>query len=202
MEKDWINILYGSTCERKFNQFSDTLNTVLDGIAPKKMIKISSKHRYIEPWITKGLEKASREKLKLYQKSIQASSTIDDRKEYSTYCNIYNNLKWTLKTQYYQDKCEQFKDNAKKLWPLINNTTKKVKHKGSIISYIKIDGKLNYIPKSVANSFGKFYLTLGPSMANQIVPGMTPIQDFIQQIPRQRVRCDNKKPPKQNQSWI
>ena len=61
----------------------------------------------------------------------------------------------------------------------------KVKHKGSIISYLKIDGKLNYTPKVIANIFGKFYSTLGSTLAQQIVPGMTPVQDYIHQIPRQ-----------------
>ena len=99
--------------------------------------------------------------------------------------NVFNNLKRNLKTQYYQKKCKQFKDNAKKLWALINDTIRKVKHKGSIISYIKVGGKLNYTTKDIANGFGRFYSTLGSMLAQQIVPGTMSVQDYMHQIPRQ-----------------
>ena len=56
MRKDWIDLLAGSICDEKFDQFSNTLNEVLDEVAPIKKIKISSKRQYTEPWMTKGLE--------------------------------------------------------------------------------------------------------------------------------------------------
>ena len=185
MRKDWIDLLTGPTCDEKFNQFSNILTEVLDEVAPIKKVRISSKRGYTEPWMTKGLEHAGKTKLKLYRRCLEAASTEEDRKEYTAYQNVFNNLKRNLKTQYYQRKCDQFKDNAKKLWALINDMIRKVKHRGSIISYIKIYGKLNYTPKDIANGFGRFYSTLGSKFAQQIVPGMTTIKDYIHQIPRQ-----------------
>ena len=76
--------------------------------------------------MTKGLERAGKTKLKLYRKCLAVTSTRADRKEYSEYRNIFNNLKRNLKAQYYQQKCNQFKDNVKKLWALINETIRKV----------------------------------------------------------------------------
>ena len=64
MRKDWIGLLTGATCDKKFNQFSNILNEVLDEVAPIKKVKISSKRRYTEPWMTKGLEHAGKMKLK------------------------------------------------------------------------------------------------------------------------------------------
>ena len=64
--------------------------------------------------MTKGLEQAGKTKLKLYRRCLEAASTVEDRKEYTEYRNMFNNLKRNLKTQYYQRKCYQFKDNAKK----------------------------------------------------------------------------------------
>ena len=113
MRKDWIGILTGATCDEKFEQFSNTVDSVLDEIVPVKKVKISSRRRYVEPWMTRGLENAGKMKLKLYQRCIQPTSTEEDRKEYTTYCNVYNNLKRKLQTQYYQNKCEQFKENEK-----------------------------------------------------------------------------------------
>ena len=186
MRKDWIGLLVGTSCDEKFDQFNNTLNEVLDEIAPMKKVCISAKRRYIEPWMTKGLERAGKTKLKLYRKCLESTSTGADRNEYTEYRNIFNNLKRNLKVQYYQQKCNQYKDNVKKLWALINETIRKVKHKGSIIPYIRIDGKLNYTPKDIVNGFRKFYSSLGSTLVQQIVPGMTSVKDYINQIPRQR----------------
>ena len=64
--------------------------------------------------MTKGLERAGKTKLKLYRKCLESTSTGADRKEYTEYRNIFNNLKRNLKVQYYQQKYNQYKDNVKK----------------------------------------------------------------------------------------
>ena len=133
MRKDWIGLLTGTTCDEKFNQFSSIINTTLDEIAPSRTVKISTKRRYVKPWMTRGLEEASRTKLKLYKKYLQKNSSDDDHLKYKRYRNTYNELKWKLKVDYYGAKCESYKSNSKNLWSLINSTITKIKHKGSII---------------------------------------------------------------------
>ena len=93
MRKDWIGTLTGTTSNNKFNQFSDTVNEVLDDIAPIRMVRISAKQQYVEPWMTKGLESAAKTKLKLYRKSLEITSSDEDRKKYVTHRNTYNKLK-------------------------------------------------------------------------------------------------------------
>ena len=93
MRKDWIGLLTGMTCDDKFNQFSSIVNATLDEIGPPKTVKISAKRRYVEPWMTRGLEDASRTKLKLYKKHLQKDSTDEDHLKYKRYRNIYNKLK-------------------------------------------------------------------------------------------------------------
>ena len=139
MRKDWIGLLTGTTCDDKFNQFSSIVNATLDEVGPPKTVKISAKQRYVETWMTRGLEGASRTKLKLYKKHLQKDSTDDDHLKYKRYRNIYNELEQKLKVDYYEAKCEAYKSNSKKLWSLINNTNK-IKHKRSIIPYITVDG--------------------------------------------------------------
>ena len=185
MRKDWIGLLTGMTCDDKFNQFSSIVNATLDEIGPPKTVKISAKRRYVEPWMTRGLEDAYRTKLKLYKKHLQKDNTDDDHQKYKRYCNIYNELKRKLKVDYYQAKCESYKSNSKKLWSLINNTITKIKQKGSIIPYITVDGIKKTRPKDIVNSFGDFYVRLGPTLANNISPSMTSIHEYISRIPRQ-----------------
>ena len=95
MRKDWIGLLNGTTCNDKFNQFTDVVNQVLDDIGPIKTMRISAKWRYIKAWMTRGLEEASKTKLKLfiYKKCIQNGSTDEDQLKYKQHQNIYNELK-------------------------------------------------------------------------------------------------------------
>ena len=58
----------------------------------------------------------------------------------------------------------------------------KVKHKGSIIPFISADGIKYNKPKTIANKFDEFYSQLG---SKSIVPGMTSIDQYMKNIPRQ-----------------
>ena len=73
---------------------------------------------------------------------------------------------------------------CEKLWSLINNTIKKVKHKGSIIPFITVNGTQQHQPKQITNSFGEFYSGLGKRLADNIVPGMMLISTYLSNISR------------------
>ena len=183
MNIDWIGVLTGNTSDEKFHQFNEMVESVLNEVAPIKSVRISAKRRFIKPWMTRGLEIASRKKLKLYRKTLLKTCTDEDVANYKAHQNMYNSLKSKLKKDFYRAKCTDYKQNAKKLWSLINNTIKKVKHKGSIIPYITVDGLKQYNPSKITNYFGEFYSNLGSSLANQILPGTTSISTYLGNIP-------------------
>ena len=133
--------------------------------------------------MTRGLEVASRKKLKLYKKTLSNNCTEADQAKYKEHRNLYNSLKSQLKRNYYHARCIEYKQNAKKLWSLINDTVERVKHKGSIIPYITVNSLKQHNPHKIANSFGKFYSTLGSNLANKILPGTTPISTYLSNIP-------------------
>ena len=97
MEKDWISLLNGTTSSMKFDQFSNMVNAVLDDIAPEKVVKTSAKCCYVEPWMTRGLEEASKTKHRLYKASLKRDSTNEDTENYRHHRNLYNKLKRKLK---------------------------------------------------------------------------------------------------------
>ena len=165
------------------NLINSVVNEALDGVAPKNIVRISAKHRYIEPWMMKGLEKASNTKMKLYKTTLSPNHTPEDLNRYKVHRNLYNKLKPTTKETYYREKCLQFKPNSKTLWGVINETIKKVKHKGSIIPYITVDWIKQSNSKDIANSFGSLYSQLGATLVKKIVPGTTTINDYITKIP-------------------
>ena len=133
--------------------------------------------------MTKGLEKSSITKLKLYKSTLSPKHTPENVARYKTHRNLYNKLIYTTKEEYYREKCLQFKQNSKKLWSIINKTIKKVKHKGSIIPYITVDGIKHNKPKDITNNFGSFYSKLGAMLAVKIVPGMKNVNNYISNVP-------------------
>ena len=70
MKVDWIGVLNGTTCDEKFNQFSEKIDQILDKTAPVKQVRISAKRRFIEPWMTRRLEQSSCKKMRLYKKTL------------------------------------------------------------------------------------------------------------------------------------
>ena len=183
-QKDWVGLLNGTT-NANLDRFSQIISDELEKVAPKCIINISAKRKYIEPWMTKGLEKASNKKLKLYKVILKPDHTEEDIMKYKVHRNIYNALKRSAKITYYQEKCKSYKQNTKKLWGLINETIKKTKHRGSIIPFITINGIKLHKAKEIANSFGEFYSTLGADFAGKILSSTTPIDNYISRIPNQ-----------------
>ena len=101
MKVDWIGVLTGTMSDEKFNQFSNQIKHVLDEITPIKHVIISAKRRFVELWMTRGLEVASCKKLNLYKKTLSNNCTEVDLVRYKEHRNLYNSLKSQLKRNYY-----------------------------------------------------------------------------------------------------
>ena len=101
MNVDWIVLITGTTSNQKFNQFSDKVDSVLDLVAPIKKVKISTKKRFIEPWMTRSLALASDKKLKLYKKTLSATCTEDEIKAYKSYNGMWWNSDRIWETEWY-----------------------------------------------------------------------------------------------------
>ena len=94
--KDWVGLLNGTTTEN-FDILSQIANEELDNVSPKRTITISAKRRFTEQWMTKGLEKVSTIKMKLYKATLKPNHTEDDIEKYTKHRNLYNSLKRTAK---------------------------------------------------------------------------------------------------------
>ena len=98
---DWISKLSGTNCNENYNIFTNVLKTIMDEISPLKKICISGKRRYIEPWMSRGLEISSRKKDSLYKKTLTSDSTEANIITYKNYRNLYNKTKHNMKIAYY-----------------------------------------------------------------------------------------------------
>ena len=101
---DWISELNNKTSSENFNKFCSIVKGIMDRVSLERTIIISHKHKYVEPWMTRGIELASRKKLELYKKSIRKNGSMDDIEKYKKYRNEFNKLKRTAQKDYYAHK--------------------------------------------------------------------------------------------------
>ena len=87
-----------------------------------------------------------------------------------------------MKKMYYMNRGKDFAQVSKKLWSFIKKVIKKTKCKGSIIPYITIKLKTSN-PSKIANEFGRFYSTLGSSLAAKS-PRSHDIDNYLKRNPR------------------
>ena len=95
---------------------------------------------------------------------------------------MLNRLRRSTMMEYYNSKYTEYRQNTKKLWGLINQTIKKCKNGGSIIPYICVNGLQTYNSSEIANTFGKYYASLGSDLASTITPGKHEINHYINLI--------------------
>ena len=179
---DWNGNLTSSDVNLNFNYLSDSIDRVMDEIAPRCIVKISAKRRFVEPWMTTSLEQSANKKNLLYKQTLQNNSTPADVNNYKIYRNTYNRIKRHAQETYYQKKALDFKNNTKKLWKLINKVIRKRRHSGSIIPYITVDGIKITNPNEIADSFGQFYNSRIQS-SPKIPDSQQGAKDYLAKIP-------------------
>ena len=151
-----------------FKDFTNIINTALDQIAPIKTTRIPCHKIWQEPWLTSGIIRSMNKSLKLYKKSIKHTATLKDIEKYKTYRNALTKIKRKAKEDYYIKQCYSLKSNTKKLWQLINHIISKTHDKTNIISSIKVDNIEYHDSKNIANCFGKYYSSIGHTLAKSI----------------------------------
>ena len=180
---DWNVLLSNTDCNTNFNAFCDHLNSVMEAVAPLVAVKITGKQRFVEPWMTTGLETTILKNKKLCHQTLRVTSMPKDLEQYKNHRNLLNRLKRKAMKDYYDDRVKQYKDNTRHLWQLLNQTIGKCKNKGSIIPYITVDGVRTYTPKKIAENFGKFHSTVGQNLSATIPAGEKNIDHYLSQIP-------------------
>ena len=167
-----------------FAEFHTELCSIIDTHCPIKTRLIPS-HKFRNlPWITSGVLKSMGYSKRLYQKFLSEPTNQLLELKYKRYRNVLNKVKRACKTKFYQDKCEEFIRNTKKLWQLINAVIHKSNDKSSIIDCIKVDNIEIYGKDEISNKFGEYFSQLGEKFANKIKKSRYNITTYLKVIPR------------------
>ena len=179
--EDWDEMLNGKNTNESFTIFHNITQKHINDIAPLKTVKIPPKRIIKDDWMTPGLLKCTQKQRKLYK----ATLTNKHQTTQDSYKNYRNNLTRILrkvKETYYQNKCNEFRMDTKKLWQMINRITNKTHNKSSLIEYLRIDNLETHNAEAIATDFAKHLSTVGKKYANKIGPYTTNIHTYINNI--------------------
>ena len=113
---DWIGELNSNDVNTNFDHFVPITNEKMDEVAPEKLVRISGKRRFVEPWMTIGIEESVKKKCKeLYKNTLQKDVSPETIQIYKDYRNTFNKLKRNTKKNYYNERCLALKNNTKEI---------------------------------------------------------------------------------------
>ena len=161
-----------------FHAFHSELSITLNKHAPEKLVRLKEK-RVKNPWMSKGLENSLTKSKKLYERALIDPTVWSKYKEFMA---ILRKCKRKLKLNYYQNKCNEFRKNGKKMWTLINKINGKINDKTCIIDYLKVNNIKYLMGKDISNQFGKYFSSVGKEFALKIGEPKTPLQNYLDKI--------------------
>ena len=175
---DWNIKLKDKPASDSFHTFHSEILISINKHAPEKLIRVKEK-RFKNPWISKGLKNSLTKSKKLYQRAL-----IDpaDWSKYKEFMTILRKCKRKLKLNYYQNKCNEFRKNGKKMWTLINKKIGRINDKTCIIDYLKVNNIKYLSGRDISNQFGKYFSSVGKEFALKIGEPKTPLQNYLERI--------------------
>ena len=153
----------------QFDQIVSTLSEVVDIHAPLRKATRKEKRLKLKPWITRGILKSIAFKNKLFRLSHKVNNQANLMK-YKAYHNALNSTIKAAKINHYQNFLTRNKNNARKIWEAINDSTNGKTKTPAPNKLQKENGGIITDSEEIAEEFNKFFVNIGSSMSKSIPP--------------------------------
>ena len=180
-EFDWTDILSPLDTKDGFEIFHSTLLSTIDLVAPEIEARIRKNQTAKDPWITKGILTSIRRQIKLYLEQLRDTTKTE---KYKTYRNSLQKLLRRAKTDYFKNKCKEYKNDSRKLWKLIHSIINKTSQTDEGLTAVNVNGIPRYDPSHITNEFCRHFSSIGESFANKIAPPAWNINNYLAIIPQ------------------
>ena len=182
LKYDWGSLLNEANADLGFSIFHKTLCTTIDKHAPETTKKINSKKVIRNPWITSGIMRSLNKQRQMFKAHLKGDvSTFN-------YRNYRNNLKKVIrlsKNRYFHEKCNEYRNDSRKLWKLINDIVRKTSgSKKNMIERLKIKNLMKYDPDSITNEFCEFFSTIGERYSHDIEAPQHNTDYYLNKMPK------------------
>ena len=181
---DWDKIFGTITCPNQLiDRFLQTLNEVLDIMAPVKKLSKKEASLRIKPWITKGIITSIKVRDKLYHRYLAAKSPINKSlllDKYIQYRNLIVTLTRLSKKNHYKLFFDQNKTNIKQTWDGIKELVNLNKKQNSTPHKLILKrNKVVQDTKSIAKAFNAYFSSVGKSLDEKIPISNKSFTDFL-----------------------
>ena len=160
----WNDVMSVDDPQIAYTMFFKTLSDIYNKCFPLRKVKSTYYNR--KPWLTENLKESIKHKNKLYAKFKKYPSFFNE----STYLIYQQVLQKTLRfaeRDYYDSKFLQYKNDLVKSWKILKQVINRRK-KSKTTSKFLIGSKIVTDNKEIAESFNKFYVNIGASLASKI----------------------------------
>ena len=161
---DWNDVLESIDPQIAYTTFFKKISVSYNRSFPLKKVKNSYYNR--KPWLTENLRQCIAIKNKLFAKSKRHPSFFNDSK-YADYKKTLQKVMRFAERDYYDNKFLEYKNDLIKSWKIMKQVINRRK-KSTMSSKFIIDNKIVSDKYKIAESFNKFYVNIGPSLAEKI----------------------------------
>ena len=156
--ESWSTTTQESTCQEKYDRFTETYNKQYDCAFPEtyNTKKRKTQRKNPKPWILPWFEEACDRKNRLHHDFIKAPS-IANKIKYCKMKKFVNKHIKLSKNKYYTNYFNEHSNNSKMQWQMINNLLNRNRKKNAHIKLKLKDGTTITAPKAVANTFNNYF---------------------------------------------
>ena len=137
MVYDWPVLLNSSQLDVNVGTLSQVVQAEIELCTPEKTRKIHGNKLRREPWLTAQLKHSIDKSKKLYRSSLRKNCTPNELTKYANYKKTLRSAIRTAKRLYHTNKCEEYRNNSRMLWQVINEVIGKTRDKSSYVWWHK-----------------------------------------------------------------
>ena len=183
-QKDWNKLFENKSSESCMNTFYNTIEQLLDEMAPVKRLTKKEVNLLKRPWITKGILISIKNRDKIHKEYLKCKETNRKDQIYKIYKrkrNLITTLLRQSKGDYYQSFFEEHKSNVKKTWEGIRNIINISKKDRVIPTHVIYKNKLSDTKEEMAESFNDFFINIGNMVEEKIPKGKAKFSDYLKE---------------------
>ena len=181
---DWPLMLNSTSLDANVETLSNVLRLETETCTPVTTRKIHGNKLRREPWLTAQLQHSIDKSKKLYRESLRKNSNTPEVMRYTNYKKTLRSAIRTAKRLYHNNKCEEYRNNSKKLWQLINEVIGKSSDKSSTIDYLTISGIKEYGATKITNTLAKYFSNVGHQYASKIPNPRQSVDNYLRLLQR------------------
>ena len=170
---DWNQLFYNSGSEEALEIFFNTIERLLDEMAPVRRLTKKEIEFLKKPWVTIGLTKSIEDRDKSYKLFAAEKNPLTKQQLWETFRtkrNLVKILNRKSKREYYANFFEENKTNLKRTWEGIREIVNLNKKNKISITSLNDRGNQKTDPNDMANTLNIFFVNIG-NMVEQKIPG-------------------------------